>query len=259
MKVLVTGAFGSLGSAFTKFFLDRGDSVVGLDNNEWAVASYPEHPNLKKMLRDFSNVKGDYDLIVHCAAYKHVDLIESNREEARFNNVDKTRFLYAKVTGQVLFVSTDKAVDPCSFYGLTKQEGEQLTLERGGVVLRLGNILSSRGSVIPKWEDALEKGEPLLVTDFRMKRWLISAEEAVAKAMYLLPRAKAGDTIIPSLGDPVSLREMLDRVLTAHGKPLDYPTKEIGLRPGERLEEKLLRDDEEIIYDGKNGIIARRR
>lgn len=259
MKAMITGFAGSLGSEFTRYFLERGDEVVGVDNSEWAVAAFPDHERLEKRLDDFAcQTDLGIDLCVHAAAFKHVDLIESNRLAAETNNVHRTFSLYALQRKAVLFISTDKAVEPSSWYGETKKRAEELTHGRGGVVARLGNVMGSSGSVIPKWEAAIEKGDPLPVTDLRMARYMLPAREAVEKVMALLPFAAPGSTIIPEMGPEVTLSELIAKMLEKHGKSKDYPTVTIGMRPGEKLREKLKWDDEEIVYQDTNGIIVRR-
>jgi FlaA1/EpsC-like NDP-sugar epimerase len=245
VKVIITGFAGTVGDAFTKHLLRDKHTVIGIDNNEWAVASYPDYKNLTKVLGDFSEYADECDLLIHCAAYKHVDLLESNPSAAHGNNVERTTILYGNIQGgQILFISTDKSVEPSSEYGESKKAGEALTKECGGVIARMGNILGSTGSVIPRWEACLEKGEPLPITDLRMRRWLIPANVAVGKIMAILPHAKPGDVIVPEMGSPVALSDMVADFLKKHGKPKNYPTREIGMRPGEKLEEKLFWDHE---------------
>ena len=251
-----------MGSEFVRHFLSNEWQVIGLDNNEWATASFPTHPNLTKKLRGFESITGSYDLIVHCAAYKHIDLIESNKEAAGYNNVELTKVLYSNVTGPVLFISTDKAVEPSSFYGQTKKEGEEITKVRGGVIARLGNIMGSSGSVIPKWEAAIAAGDPLPITDRRMTRYMTQGSEAVIKIMELYPLASPGDVIIPSLGEPISLLDLAEQTLQLHGLTLvgknPYPIVDIGIRPAEKLHEKLSWDDEKVIISNLSGNIVRR-
>lgn len=257
MKTLITGFAGSLGTAFTNYCLDRGDEVVGVDNNEWAVAAFPDHERLTKVLADFTDApptddpKGFYGLIIHCAAYKHVDLIEANQYSAKVNNVEKTRLLYERIKGPILFISTDKAVEPLSVYGKTKHEGEVFTRRAKGIIARLGNIMGSSGSVIPKWEAAIEKGEPLPITDPEMTRYMIPVDEAVEKIMTLYPQAQPGQVIIPSMGEPIRLGAMVGNLYPG------YAVKIIGIRPGEKLHEKLKWDKEQTIYQDENGEIVR--
>lgn len=269
MTVIVTGFAGTVGDAFTRYFLESGHDVIGVDNNEWAVASYPDHPKLTKILDEFyviasrlsTKARNNVDMVVHCAAYKHVDLIEANHASARKNNVDHTQELYNRFPrAHVIFISTDKAVNPVSFYGETKQEGENMTLKHErGIVFRFGNIYDSHGSVIPRWYKAVANKEPLPVTDMNMKRWVITADEAVKKCMEAAESSFHGMIVIPNMGQPLTLRQMVADFLFKAGLPLDYPTKVIGIRPGERLEERLFGDDEEIIEENENVYIVRRR
>jgi len=269
MKILITGFAGSLGSEFTNQLLDRGDEVVGVDNNEWGVAAFEDHPKLTKVLGDFSDMTGKYDLIIHCAAYKHIDLIEHNKQAGFWNNVMLTEKLYNQVKGQILFISTDKAVEPSSYYGKTKKIGEKLTFERNGIVARLGNIMSSSGSVIPKWEKCIEEGKPLPITDPEMTRYMIPVKDAVRKILALLPQAKSGQVIIPEMGEPIKLMDIAFKIIQKEksgyinmritGNTVkwknDYPIEIIGLRPGEKMHEKLKWDNEITTYKDNNGEI----
>lgn len=256
MNILITGAFGTLGSEFVKQLLDRGDTVTGIDNNEWAVASYPDRDGLTKVLGDFDTIWGPYDLLIHCAAYKHVDLIENNRLAGSENNVEKTRRLYNHIAAPILFISTDKAVEPSSYYGATKQEGEALTKNFNGVIARMGNIMGSSGSVIPKWERAIVDNVPLTITDWGMTRYMQPVDNLVEKILALYPHAKPGEVIIPEMGPPLSLKDVVYSVLDRHSLPHDYPTVSVGMRPGEKLHEKLLWDWETAVYTDTNGIIV---
>jgi UDP-N-acetylglucosamine 4,6-dehydratase len=261
MRCLITGFGGTLGTEFVKQLLKKNWDVVGVDNAEWCVAAFFDHPNLTKRLMDFSDITGDHDLIIHCGAYKHVDLIENNQDSALVNNITKYLQLLKNCTfKKLLFISTDKAVEPSSYYGWTKQEGERITFEYGGIVARLGNIMASNGSVIPKWEKCIDDGVPLPITDPNMTRYMISVEEAVAKILHLLPHANPGQVIIPEMGEPIKLMDLVDQVIEKHGlkygfmgEPESYPTEIIGLRPGEKMHEKLKWDNEIEIYKDKNG------
>lgn len=275
MKILCTGFAGTLGSEFTRFFLERGDLVVGIDNNEWAVAAFPDMERLDKRLGSFNSgmtlfEQDRYGLVVHCAAYKHVDLIEHNQISSWQNNVHNTYGLYSlckDTKAPILFISTDKAVEPASYYGQTKQKGEEMTCSQGGIIARLGNISGSNGSVIPKWEAQLERGEPLSVTDPRMTRYMIPAKEAVEKIMALYPHAGPGDVIVPEMGAPVPLMDIARETIQNYQQKHDldthtsvdrYPINVIGRRPGEKTHEKLLWDDEKPVYTDGNGVIVRR-
>lgn len=254
--ILITGFAGSIGGEFTRQLLQAGKEVVGVDNNEWAVAQFENHPKLTKRLMNCKDITGTFDLVIHCAAYKHVDLVENNQDSGLENNVMVTRELFKNVRfSKFLFMSTDKTVEPASFYGWTKHEGEQMTKEHGGIVARLGNILASTGSVIPRWERCIDEGIPLPVTDPKMTRYMIPVDEAVFKMLKLLRKAKPGQVIIPEMGEPIVLSDLIKKVLEKKGLK-DYPIDIIGLRPGEKINEKLKWDYEKTILSNKYGEIV---
>jgi len=247
-NILITGFAGSIGQAFTAHLLHLGHRVVGVDNNEWAVASMQDHKNLDKRLQSFDTIGdpvfGWADILIHLAAYKHVNLGETNVMSFIDNNVTMTCNLFRKASKHscnILFVSTDKAVEPISTYGFTKALGERACLSLGGSVARLGNILNSNGSVIPIWETAIANKQPIPITDERMIRYQIEAQDAVNQiwAGY----EQGIQLIIPSMGEPVRIMDMLADVLARHGyaKPDDYEpgVTIIGMRPGEKISERL--------------------
>lgn len=250
-KILITGAGGTLGRAFIKRLRLRGFTLVGVDNSEWATAENCKlFPEIENRLGDFSetDLKG-VDTIIHCAAYKHVDLGEKNPESFLRNNVyNFMDFILRLKKQKLLFISTDKAVNPISFYGVTKLTGETLTESIGGSIARLGNILGSNGSVIPIWEENIAKKEPITVTNFEMTRYVIEADDAVEQiwAQFL----KDKKLIIPDMGKPITLMELLEKVLAKHSYNSLTEYKPgfdiIGLRPGEKMHEKLKWDHEKI-------------
>jgi FlaA1/EpsC-like NDP-sugar epimerase len=251
-KVFITGGAGSLGKAFVRL-LHKDYDVTVIDNNEWAIAEMrPEFPDVRFILGDFSEPQTEYfDYHIHLAAYKHVDLGETNPQAFIENNINKTLKYYQDIasnTGHILYVSTDKAVEPISLYGMTKAIAENLTTHYGGSVARLGNIMNSKGSVIPVWEAAISKGEPIKITDERMARYVIEDNEA---AGFVWSRFLAGDKlIVPTQMKEMRVMDILADVLKRHGyeKASDYPggVEVIGMRPGEKLREKLMWDKEKL-------------
>lgn len=251
---LITGGAGTIGKEFAKQLLEKGKEVLVVDNNEWAVAQMLEHPNLKVKLMDFRDIVGHFDLVIHCAAYKHVDIIENNQDTALLNNVLKTQELYKNIYfKKLLFISTDKAVEPSSYYGITKKEGEEITKRYGGIIARLGNVMSSNGSVIPKWERCIDDGVPLPITDINMTRYMIPVDEAVDKILNLLPHARDGQIIIPSMGKPINILDMAKELCKKRNVDFNYEV--IGIRPGEKLNEKLKWNQEKVTYKNINGEI----
>lgn len=248
MNILITGA-GSLGEAFINL-LHKKYKLTVIDNCEWTVARLQkEYPKVKFMLEDYSEWKYDQDpvdYIIHTAAYKHLPLGEENPNAFIDNNIIKLRKLFAeayKNNVELLFVSTDKAVEPCSLYGYTKAIGESLARYYNFSITRCGNLLNSSGSVIPVWEDCIAQGKPLPITDPEMTRYYIEVDEAARQMwdwFYL------GDKlIIPQMDAPIRLIDLAEMVYKKHKvKPKDQKIQIIGRRPKEKMNEKLRWEDE---------------
>lgn len=250
-RILITGGAGSLGRAFVRLLAPDHDLTV-VDSSEWAVAELSlEFPGVRFYLGDFADypLSGYDDAVIHLAAYKHVDLGEASPSAFVENNLVKTMRLYERVApslSRLLYVSTDKAVEPVSAYGATKMLAEMLTWQAGGQVARLGNILESRGSVIPTWEKAIAEMRPIPITDPEMTRYLI--EDSSAAAQIWTRFEEGARLIIPDMGEPVRVLDMMAEVLRRHGyaKAADYApgVEVIGVRPGEKRHEKLAWDHE---------------
>jgi UDP-N-acetylglucosamine 4,6-dehydratase/5-epimerase len=248
--VMITGIAGSLGQAFVKL-LHKKYNIIGFDNNEWGIATMQkEYPDVEFHLEDFSEWKFEQnpcEYIIACAAYKHLPLGEENPNSFIDNNIIKLRKLFVeayKNNVDLLFVSTDKAVEPCSLYGATKFIGERLATYYNFSIARCGNLLNSSGSVIPVWEDCIAKGEPLPITDGRCVRYVIEVEEAARQMwdwFYL------GDKLIIPQCKKISIIDLADSVYEKHGiPPKKRAIKFIGLRDKEKLEEKLRWDWETV-------------
>lgn len=239
---------GSLGKAFVRYLKDAHE-LIGYDNSEWAVAEFKqEFPDVDIRLGDFTNwnikkdpVKG----IIHTAAYKHVNLGEVNVDAFIDNNINKTRELFCEATmlgTSIVFISTDKAVEPISLYGYTKAIGEYITNQYGGTVVRCGNFISSSGSVIPTWEKAIAEGKPIPITHLDMKRFVIDVDDAAKQIWDGL--LKGEKLIIPKCKE-VGIMELLKEVLKKHKlTEEDVSVDFIGIRDGEKLQEKLMWDKE---------------
>lgn len=253
-QIIITGGAGSLGRAFVKFFLTTIEpyEVVVVDANEWAIAEMrPLFPEATYWLGDFVEypLQGSEDVIIHAAAYKHIDLGESNVTSFIENNLTKTCTFYdnARHTlARILYISTDKAVEPSSAYGATKYLAELLTKEMGGSVARCGNFLLSSGSVIPVWENQIANKLPITITDERMTRYVIDMDDAVEQIWSQFLEGRK--LIVPDMGEPLRLLDLMSEVLKRHGykKGSDYKpgVQVIGMRPGEKLHEKLVWDNE---------------
>jgi FlaA1/EpsC-like NDP-sugar epimerase len=248
MKIFITGITGTLGQAFVDY-LAPNHSITGIDHNEERVAALQSaYPNIRVKLGDFDDVDFSTDkpdVVLHLAAFKHIDLAEDNPSAAILNNVIKTYNLFqnAHRNGvKILFMSTDKAVEPCSVYGYSKALMERMALELGGVFIRSGNILSSNGSVLDLWDKSIEKGEPLKLTHQDMQRFFISPENLAKRAWQLYLSGEK--TIIPEMDMNITLLELAETRLREHGLSIEtYPIVFTGLRKGEKLREKLREDE----------------
>jgi len=254
-KYLITGAGGTLGREFVRQLMDRAE-VTALDNNEWALAEMKEwEGKVKLVLRDFVNAEIKNHIIIHCAAYKHVDLCEQNKDACTENNVEKTKVIHSRAMWQkkdFIFISSDKAVEPEGHYAETKKVMEDIIIaSEYGKIIRLGNIYGSSGSVIPVWEKQIKEGKPLTITDLRMKRFFIDVRDAVAKILQLIPEMKNGQIGIPEMGKAITLEDLRNKVLSMHGLNKNYLCHIIGKREGEKMEEKLVGKDEKEVLSIK--------
>ena len=241
MRVFITGITGTLGKAFSDHLQSLGHEVCGIDHNEERVAEMRRtNPDVK--IGDF--VDADLtkcSVVLHLAALKHIDLCETSPSACVDNNVVKTLNLFRNAHRygvDILFMSTDKAVEPCSVYGYSKALMEKVALELGGSIARSGNILASNGSVLNIWEKQIQNDEPLTLTHWDMHRYFISPEHLAERVwdLYL----KGEKVIIPEMDLDIMLVDLAAETLRKHGKdPDDYPIKFTGLRPGEKLREKL--------------------
>lgn len=250
-SVLITGGAGSLGKAFVRL-LHKEHQITVIDQDEWSVAEMEkEFPDVEFKLRDFADfsfAEQPIDKLIHLAAYKHVNLGEENPLTFIDNNLIKTMKLFKEAYTfgvDTLFVSTDKAVEPVSTYGYTKALGESVARFYNFSIARLGNILNSSGSVIPVWEKAIDLNAPIPITDERMTRYFIEDYDAANIIWHEFIKGKK--LITPDMPE-IRLLDLLSEVLKRKGyeKPEDYKggVEIIGLRPGEKLTEKLRWDDE---------------
>ncbi len=286
-RVLITGAGGSIGSELARQLLHGGASRLFLfDHSENNV--YEIEKELKILQeegvgetaiivpiigelqdRHFVNFiinRLRADVIFHCAAYKHVPLIEGNPVEAVKNNVFGTRNIIeaAEKAGvsRFVFISTDKAVEPSSIYGATKMIAEELILSAGNgrtefMVVRFGNVLGSRGSIVPLFTKQILKGGPVTITDRNVKRFFMTIPEAASLVLKTGGVGKGGNLYILEMGEPILIKDLAEQMIRFYGF---IPGEEIklvytGLRPGEKLDEKLWTDEDTVIKTRYPGIV----
>ena len=265
-RVLVTGAGGSIGSEIVRQVAGCSPAVlVALDHDESHLhdmaATLPGAVvQLLADIRDRTAVDRAFDrhrpeIVFHAAAHKHVPLLEDHPSEAVLTNVSGTQRLLeaAERVGveRFVFVSTDKAVAPKSVMGASKRLGEHLVLSQAPVgsthaAVRFGNVIGSRGSVVPTFVRQIEEGGPVTVTDERMTRYFMSIPEAVQLVLQAAALATGGDLFVLDMGEPVRIVELAERMIRLSGLRVgeDIPIVVTGVRPGEKLVEELLAEDE---------------
>lgn len=282
-RVLVTGAGGSIGSELcyqimqlnpdTLTLYDRYEN--GLFANANRLASYSGHCVLDTVVGDITDQKRldavmgtrQPAIVFHAAAHKHVPLMEGNPCEAVKNNVFGTRMMMEAAArhnvDRFVLISTDKAVNPTSVMGTTKRVAELLVqaMNHQGrtafVAVRFGNVLASNGSVVPTFIEQIKAGGPVTVTHPDVRRYFMLIPEAVQLVLHAAALAKAGALYVLEMGDQVKLIDMARNLIRLSGF---VPEEEIaitftGLRPGEKLFEELVGDDEHSEPSGIDKIL----
>lgn len=273
-SILISGAGGSIGSELAhqvcKF---KPQKLIILDISEFLL--YEIDRKLKKAFPDINlipivaNIKNEKritsvlkkhspDLIYHAAAYKQVPLMETNHIEAFETNIIGTYTLAkAAIDSNVkrfVMVSTDKAVNPTSIMGATKRISEMICQELSCkktkfTNVRFGNVLGSNGSVIPLFNEQIKNGGPLTVTHKDITRYFMSIPEASQLILQAGSMGYGGEIFILDMGEPIKIYDLATKMINLSGlKPFeDIDIKITGLRPGEKLYEELLADDENTL------------
>ena len=264
--VLVTGAGGTIGSEICKQCLKFGAKrLIMVEHSEFNLYSINEATgadvrNELKMINvvyrhELEEVFAEFhpEVVVHAAAYKHVPLCEFNPHLAVKNNVIGTKNVIdlSKKYGakKVVLISTDKAVRPTNIMGTTKRICELYALNSNDaasetqiVAVRFGNVLGSSGSVIPKFKRQIEANEPLTVTHPEITRYFMLVSEACQLVLQAASIARGGELFVLDMGEPVKIADLAKRMLQLAGKE-ELGIKFVGLRPGEKLYEELLIDE----------------
>ena len=272
--ILVTGAGGSIGSEICRqiarfspkrlLLLGHGENSIYLIHRE-LQEKYGKSIELIPVIADVQDRERIFDImatyrpsvVYHAAAHKHVPLMEYNPHEAVKNNIFGTKNVAeaAKAANVEKFVmiSTDKTVNPPNVMGATKRVAEMIVtgLNESGktqfAAVRFGNVLGSRGSVVPVFEDQVKKGGPVTVTDFRMTRYFMTIPEASRLVIQAGHLAKGGGIFILDMGEPVQILELARKVIMLSGKTEEeIGIVESGIRPGEKLYEELLSSEERV-------------
>jgi FlaA1/EpsC-like NDP-sugar epimerase len=260
-RVLVTGGGGSIGSEIVRQIAAYDPArLLVLDRDEThlfdAMAAIDGRG--EPVLLDIRDREGVFDLLrrerpeilFHAAANKHVPLLEAHPREAAATNVLGTANLVDAArefrTPRVVFISTDKAVNPSSVMGASKAVGEQLVLTEAPhgaawCAVRFGNVLGSRGSVVPTFMRQIRQGGPVTVTHPEVTRYFMSIPEAVQLVLQAAALAESHDIFMLEMGHPVKILDLANRMVALAGLRVgtDIELQVTGLRPGEKLAEEL--------------------
>ncbi len=270
--VLVTGGGGSIGSELARQAARAGAArIVLLGKGENSVfeiaaemrATYPsltidaivgDVRDSDRMERVFS--RHSPTVVFHAAAHKHVPLMEDAADEAVKNNVLGTAVVASLAARhgakRFVLISSDKAVSPVSVMGATKRLAEMIVLAMAGrsecrfVAVRFGNVLGSRGSVIPLFRKQIERGGPVTVTHPDVTRYFMTIPEAVSLVLQAGSREESGCLYLLDMGEPIRIRDLARNMITLAGlRPdVDIKIEYTGLRPGEKLHEELITEHE---------------
>ena len=194
-------------------------------------------------------------IVFHAAAHKHVPLMEHNAGEAVKNNIFGTKTIadvaHAFDVRQWVLISTDKAVNPTSVMGTTKELAERyvnaLSVDSSTkfIQVRFGNVLGSEGSVVPIFQEQIRRGGPLTITHPEMKRYFMTVPEAAQLVLQAAALGQGGETFVLDMGEPVKIVDLAEDLVRLSGlTPRDIEMKFVGMRPGEKLNEEIYREDE---------------
>ena len=264
--VLVTGAGGSIGSEICRqvvklgasrlILMGRGENSIheiGIELRNAPIVQFIGNLRDKaRMAKLFEQYRPQ--VVFHTAAHKHVPLMELSPAEAVANNVFGTQLLLDLAqqykVEKLISISTDKAVNPTSVMGATKRMAELILASRrvpGFAAVRFGNVLGSRGSVIPTFRKQIAKGGPVTVTDENMTRFFMTIPEAVGLVLQAGALAQGGEIYVLDMGKPMKIIDLARNLIRLSGfePDVDIPIKIVGLRPGEKLYEELTNTGEE--------------
>jgi FlaA1/EpsC-like NDP-sugar epimerase len=275
--VLVTGAAGSIGSEIARqilpfapgklILLDMAESPLyelelelkeqnpaSADTIETVIGDVRNQDRLRNVFRSFAPM-----VIYHAAAYKHVPVMELNPSESILNNVMGTKTLADLAlefgADKFVMISTDKAVNPTNIMGATKRIAEMYIQSMNAlgktrfITTRFGNVLGSNGSVIPRFKKQIEAGQPLTVTHPDITRYFMTIPEACQLVLEACSMGEGGEIFIFDMGKPIRIADLAEKMIQLSGLELgkDIQIQYTGIRPGEKLYEELLANEENTL------------
>lgn len=283
-RIMVTGGAGSIGSELCRQIIRFKPSlIIIVDHNESALYEIDlnisaQHPEIKtipilvsvqnKALMEKVFRAYEPQVIFHAAAYKHVPMLEFHPWEAVFNNIVGTKILLGLCSGngveRFVMVSTDKAVRPTNVMGASKRVDELLTQafaqEHGSrfMSVRFGNVVGSIGSVVPLFRHQIELGGPVTVTDPEVTRYFMTIPEASSLILQAGSMGNGGEIFVLKMGAPIRIEDMARDIISLSGYKPDeeIEIKYTGLRPGEKLYEELITEDEDIMKTAHEDIMV---
>lgn len=271
-KILITGAAGSIGSELCRQIAKFNPSLLlMLDQDETGIFNISEElkdrfPKLK-ISAEIANIQDENrinrifskfrpNIVFHAAAYKHVPLMEIHYDEAIKNNIFGTKIVAEAAlkhgVKKFIFISTDKAINPTSIMGATKRVGEMISqvLNQENSTrfssVRFGNVLGSRGSVIPIFKEQIKKGGPVEITHPEMKRYFMTTPEACLLVMQAAEIGRGGEVFVLDMGQPIKILDLAKEMIRISGfePDKDIPLIFSGVRPGEKFFEEILTTEE---------------
>jgi FlaA1/EpsC-like NDP-sugar epimerase len=256
LRCLVSGGAGSIGSEIVRqlavdnkvFVFDISENAYGL-SQELSQKGYWVKPRVgdirdKDTVRDlFADFKPE--IVFHAAAYKEVSPMETYPEEAVKTNILGTLNLLHEAKRyeclkKFVNISTDKVVNANSIMGISKKVSEVVVKNAGGVSVRFGNVMGSRGSLLPIWQRQHDNGEPLTITDERMSRYMMTIPEAVELVITAAENGNPGEIYCLEMGQRWNILELAKEITKKTGQEI----KTIGIRPGETMDERLMSHEE---------------
>jgi len=266
-SVLITGACGTIGLELTRQLCGTGASrIICIDNNEtelfYLQETFKTIPRVECYLADLRDLKSlklrmhDIDIVLHSAALKHVGLCEESPDQAIQTNIlGASNVIEAALTNnvkRVIFTSSDKAVNPTNVMGTSKLMGERLFTaaamsknkkETIFASTRFGNVLGSRGSVVPLFKSQIEKGGPVTLTSSEMTRFVMTVQDAVALVLESVWMAVGGEVFITKMA-VLRIEDIANVMIERLASDSGVKIKVIGQKPGEKMYEELMNEEE---------------